>query len=101
MTSHEADPQITADYDLIAATAHRMAQQQADDITELLRLLRFLEKLHREIREDIFQAALPTSRQQLHKLLREIETEGGWPYIPRMRLRAFLENLGETDYGEG
>ena len=97
MTSQEDDPQFAADFEQITATVQKLAREKANSITDLLKLLRFLEKLHREIREDVFQAALPTNRQQLHTLLREIETEGGWPYIPRMRLKALLENLVEID----
>jgi hypothetical protein len=36
---------------------------------------------------------LPDNRQALYSLLRDIEAEGGWPYIERMRLQAFLTNL--------
>lgn len=56
----------------------------------LLALLRTLEGLHREIREGVFQASLPDNRQALYQLLRNIEAEGGWPYIHRMKLRSFL-----------
>jgi hypothetical protein len=63
------------------------------DVTALLALLRQLEKLHREIRDGIFQDSLPDNRQRLYSLLKNIESEGGWPYIERMRLQSFLVNL--------
>jgi hypothetical protein len=63
------------------------------DITALLTLLRQLENLHKEIRDGIFQESLPDNRQRLYSLLKDIESEGGWPYIERMRLQAFLANL--------
>lgn len=59
----------------------------------LLDLLRILENLHREIREDLFQKSLPDNRQDLYALLKEIEAEGGWPYIARPHLRSLLVNL--------
>ncbi len=57
------------------------------DVTSLLALLRQLEKLHKEVRDGAFQESLPDNRQRLYSLLRDIESEGGWPYIERMRLR--------------
>jgi hypothetical protein len=71
-------------------------QQQTD---ELLAILRTLEELHRHIREDFFQPALPQSRHSLYSLLMEIESQGGWPYIERMRLQDLLRAM-DTDTGE-
>lgn len=65
------------------------------DAIALLALLRQLERLHREIRDGAFQQSLPDNRQALYSLLRDIETEGGWPYIERMRLQSFFANLPE------
>jgi hypothetical protein len=70
------------------------------DTIALLALLRQLEFLHREIRDGVFQANLPENRQALYALLREIEMEGGWPYIERMRLQAFLARM-EQEQEEG
>ncbi|BAZ39581.1 hypothetical protein NIES4101_55350 [Calothrix sp. NIES-4101] len=69
------------------------------DTIALLALLRQLEFLHREIRDGVFQASLPQNRQALYALLREIEMEGGWPYIERMRLQGLLANMQEEDGG--
>jgi hypothetical protein len=60
-----------------------------------LALLRHLEELHKEIRDGVFQENLPDNRQRLYSLLKDIESEGGWPYIARMRLQALLVNLSE------
>jgi fido (protein-threonine AMPylation protein) len=65
-------------------------QHQTD---ELLAILRTLEELHRHIREDFFQPALPQSRHSLYSLLMEIESQGGWPYIERMRLQDLLQAM--------
>lgn len=70
------------------------------DILAILALLRQLEKLHREVRDGIFQENLPDNRQALYSLLKDIEAEGGWPYIERMRLQDLmvnLENVTEED----
>ena len=63
------------------------------DVKAILALLRQLEQLHRKIRDGAFQESLPDNRQGLYSLLKDIESEGGWPYIERMRLQAFLTNL--------
>lgn len=70
-----------------------LAQELQGDCKALLALLRDLERLHRAIREEMFQASLPNTRGELYQLLREIEETGGWPYIERMKLHAFLVHL--------
>lgn len=77
----------------IASAIRALAQNFQGDSIALVSLLRHLEELHREIREGLFQASLPDNRQALYKLLKDIETEGGWPYIERMKLQALLANL--------
>jgi len=67
-----------------------LAQTYANDPQALLLLLRLVEQAHTEIRENLFQAAIPNDRHAFQALMRAIETSGGWPYIPRMRLQAFL-----------
>lgn len=77
----------------ITEAVHTYAKDHQHDVVELLRLLRLLEVLHREVRETAFQESLPRNRQALYTLLREIETEGGWPHIPRMTLRDVMSQL--------
>lgn len=78
------------DMETIATLVRATAQQYQQQSRELLALLRLLESLHKEIRDGLFQESLPDNRQALYKLLRDIEADGGWPYIHRMRLQAFL-----------
>ncbi|MEP0903397.1 hypothetical protein [Nodosilinea sp. FACHB-13] len=66
--------------------------------TDLLALLRLLERCHRDICETLFYEALPDNRQHLYALLRDIEINGGWPYIQRMKLQALLANLPDFDF---
>ncbi|NEQ48805.1 MAG: hypothetical protein F6K11_01555 [Leptolyngbya sp. SIO3F4] len=80
------------------------AQKRAGDCEALLALLRQLESLHQDIRETLFQESLPTNRQHLYNLLRDIEVNGGWPYIQRMKLTELLQVLEfslESETSEG
>ncbi|MFO5492396.1 MAG: hypothetical protein ACLBM6_07590 [Cuspidothrix sp.] len=79
----------------ISTAVKEVAQACDGDVISLLAVLRHLEQLHREIRDGVFQANLPTNRQRLYSLLKDIESEGGWPYIARMRIQALLVNLSE------
>lgn len=81
----------------IADSIHEYSAISQGDIIAILALLRQLEKLHREIRDGIFQESLPSNRQALHSLLKDIETKGGWPYIERMRIQNLIVNLEEID----
>jgi fido (protein-threonine AMPylation protein) len=71
----------------------QLAVDHQNQTDELLSILRTLEELHRHIREDFFQPALPQSRHSLYSLLMEIESQGGWPYIERMRLQDLLQAM--------
>lgn len=88
-----ASGQLSAKLQAIATTVYDAAEASHGDSIALLALLRKLEQLHREIRDGSFQESLPQNRQQLYSLLKDIELEGGWPYIERMRLQAFLSQL--------
>jgi hypothetical protein len=82
----------------ITQEIREIAARSAGDVLELLHLLRTLEKLHHEIQEGYFQAALPDNRQSLYALLRDIEENGGWPYIQRFKLRDLCAHLlGEEE----
>ncbi|HEY9748461.1 MAG TPA: hypothetical protein V6C63_07275 [Allocoleopsis sp.] len=93
-------PNLKSDFAAIAEVVRVAAQSHEGDCLTLLALLRLLESLHREISDTFFQAALPTNRQALYALLRDIEAEGGWPYIHRMKLQALLANLPPESFGE-
>ena len=95
MTQQRESPEQRSpeDLDAIVETVQIAAQSRQNDSQALLALLRLLEALHRDIRENLFQNSLPDNRQALYALLRDIETDGGWPYIHRMKLQAFLANL--------
>ena len=77
-----------------------LAKKHQGESHNLLSLLRTLELLHREIREELFQPSLPDNRQKLYGLIKDIEETGGWPYIERMRLTTLLAKWLETDVVE-
>jgi hypothetical protein len=85
--------QLEFELQSIATAVSALAGRCQGDSLALLALLRRLEELHRTIRDGMFQASLPDNRQALYALLKDIESEGGWPYIERMRLQPFLANL--------
>ncbi|MBD2260018.1 hypothetical protein [Pseudanabaena sp. FACHB-2040] len=89
----ELDGTLPEDLKDIARYIEAAALNRSNDSLEILSLLRVLEYLHREIRDTLFRTSLPENRQQLYALLRDIELNGGWPYIQRMKLRSLLENM--------
>ena len=70
-----------------------LAKQNENDGLFLLSLLRDLEKIHRQIRVEYFETALPQTRNDLYQFVKDIEEKGGWPYIERMRLKDLLQNI--------
>ena len=91
--SFQLDDTLPEDLQQIGELIEKAAIARQDDCIALLALLRLLEQRHREIRETAFRNSLPTSRHTLYSLLRDIEVNGGWPYIQRMKLRALFENF--------
>jgi hypothetical protein len=91
---------VQAKLETIATLVQEIAAQYQSDSLALLALLRTLEALHQGIRDGLFQAALPDNRQALYALLRDIEADGGWPYIHRMRLQSFLSKLPAAEIAE-
>jgi hypothetical protein len=70
-----------------------LAKENQHDSLFLLSLLRDLEQIHRQIRVNYFETALPQTRNDLYQFVKDIEEKGGWPYIERMRLRDLLQSL--------
>lgn len=70
-----------------------LAEKNSNDSLYLLSLLRDLEKIHRQIRVELFEKALPQTRNELYQFVKDIEEKGGWPYIERMRLKDLLQNI--------
>lgn len=85
----ELEERISIHLDALAELAAGLEGQPE----ALLILLRRLEQLHRTIQDGAFRASLPEDRNALFRLLSEMESSGGWPYIPRLQLRTFLDLL--------
>ena len=105
MSNHKSweSRNLSVELQAIATAVHDVASLSQGDTIALLSLLRHLEQLHRDIRDSAFQESLPDNRQKLYSLLKDIEAEGGWPYIERMRLKAFLATLPRAameNYGD-
>jgi hypothetical protein len=84
---------LEADLEGLTANVLALAQRCQSDSYQLLSLLRTLEYLHRTICMEMFEPSLPDNRAALYQLLRDIEETGGWPYVERMKLKAFLRNF--------
>jgi hypothetical protein len=77
----------------IAQDLCALAKENQNDSLFLLSLLRDLEQIHRQIRVNYFESALPQTRHDLYQFVKDIEEKGGWPYIERMRLRDLLQSM--------
>jgi hypothetical protein len=89
---------LPEDLDQLSKLIDQLALERQSQSTALLALLRLLEERHRDICETLFYEALPDNRQHLYALLKDIEVNGGWPYIQRMKLQALLANLPDLDF---
>jgi hypothetical protein len=93
------DPAAPAAHNGVADAHLAALQALADDLEgqpeALLELLRRIEQLHRSIQDGAFRSSLPANRNALFRLLAEMEGSGGWPYIPRLQLRTFMDLLGQ------
>ena len=88
--------ELLAQLEGLAEEISTLAASHQGEIIDLLAILRSLEKCHRQLREGLFQDALPSNRQVLYSLLRDIEESGGWPYIERGTVRSLLSQLQEA-----
>jgi hypothetical protein len=86
-------PAIEAEVKPLLDALAEIAANQVGDPEALLALLRHLEQLHRSIQDGPFRSSLPSERSSLFRLLQDMELSGGWPYIPRLQLRTFLDLL--------
>lgn len=100
MSTSVSSSELPQDLQQLAQQIRTVAKVREGESIALLELLRLLESLHFEIRDTLFRDALPDNRQRLYRLLKDIEQEGGWPYIKRMHLIALLEHIEESSFDE-
>jgi hypothetical protein len=86
-----------SELDAISDRLWQIAQNQQGTSANLLQILRVLEVIHKRIRDDLFQPSLPNSRHELFNLLRDIETNGGWPHIYRMKIDEICRYLDQPE----
>ena len=92
------DPQrLEQELQQVGTSVLELASRCKGDITLLLAILRSLESVHRQIRVGLFQDSLPDNRRKLYFLLKDIEEEGGWPYIERMKIKDLLTKFVEDE----
>lgn len=94
--TQDQDMNFTGSDSILENTAQdicALAEKHQNDSLFLLSLLRDLEGIHRQIRVNFFEAALPQTRNELYQFVKDIEEKGGWPYIERMRLKDLLQRL--------
>ena len=75
-----------------------LADEQPGQPDQLLLILRELERLHRDLQDGSFRRTLPEDRLKLFTFLQSMERDGGWPYIPRLQLRTFIDLLGQDAF---
>ena len=88
---------VAARIDAALAGVEQLSSELSGQPEALLALLRRIEALHRTIQDGPFRACLPEDRNRLFELLAEMERSGGWPYIPRLQLRTFLDLLNQPE----
>ena len=93
--SPSGDPRAEA----ALAQLEALAGELEGEPEALLALLRRLEQLHRTIQDGPFRASLPADRGALFNLLQGMERSGGWPYIPRLQLRTFMDLMQSGEAG--
>lgn len=96
MRGHHLLGKLTPELESILGQIFALAEANQTEPRQLLQILRALEGCHREITDRLFVPALPNSRHPLFDLLLDIESEGGWPYIYRVKLHEILDKLKET-----
>ena len=98
--SHQKQPTDLSELEVINDRILQIAEGQQGNSASLLQILRVLEGIHKRIRDDLFQPALPNNRHELFNLLRDIETNGGWPHIYRMRIKEICQYLESPEESE-
>jgi len=79
----------------LLASLSALAEEHGEQPEALLEILRSIEGLHRTIQDGPFRSSLPEDRNKLYSLLQAMERSGGWPYIPRLQLKTFIELLDQ------
>ncbi|NEP49550.1 MAG: hypothetical protein F6K65_12290, partial [Moorea sp. SIO3C2] len=77
LDSEQLDPKLLE----ITADIRSLANNYQGDNIALLAILRALEEVHGDIRDELFQASLPDTRQKLYDFLKDIEEKANHPFL--------------------
>ena len=91
-SSGEPSP-LSAQLNALRNIVRKLTSESQNNIGAILTILRELESVHQEVRVENFEKMLPRTRHELYPLLKEIEEQGGWPYIERMKLQTLISIL--------
>lgn len=90
-----SEENLPPDLRQIMLAIQQAAQARAGSCLDLLMLLRLLEEMHRLILNGTFRESLPNTRQDLYRVLQDLEEAGEWPYLPRLHIQALMQQLEE------
>lgn len=93
MSNNNPSKTIEAKMKALVQEIQTLAEESQENIFDILLILRELESLHRNIRQEMFEPALPDTRHRLYLLLRHLEEIGGWPHIERMKIKDICQKL--------
>lgn len=91
---------VPEEMDEVYKSLMALAKERQGDGVGLLELLRFLETVHGQIRDNYYVSSLPQNRGELYALLKEMEDRDGWPLLPRTETRSLLRWLDSARDGE-
>ena len=100
MTAGEQNKNISRSLEPLVQDVLAIAAQHEGEGHTQLAILRQLESLHRNICENYFYPTLPERRRDLYNLLRDMEENGGWPYIARPKLKFLTQALLDAEAAE-
>ena len=97
MTAGEQNKDISRSIEPLVQDVLAIAAQHEGEGHTQLAILRQLESLHRNICENYFYPTLPERRRDLYNLLRDMEENGGWPYIARPKLKFVMQAILDAE----
>lgn len=93
MNTSNNSSSIESEVKKLVTEIQNIAENSQENIFDILLILRELESLHRHIRLEMLEPALPDTRHRLYLLLKHLEEMGGWPYIERMKIKDMCKIL--------
>jgi len=89
-----------ADLEELQLHVSRLAQERQGNFRQLLELLHCLEDAYIFVREGPYMEALPDTRHELFRLLKDMENDN-WPLLPKPQIRVLLNHLTQDILSHG